>query len=157
MGDASHVNDVLNRIIPNVDSLFLNEQELAFITKVGNGPYQEQYPVKAGTLHAYKVVEMLYWLLETFGNDKTNPSSKNYNYRLQRIHFHCLTYHIVVSRGSDWSNLASGLAAGVKLAGRQSCNIGNEKFEHDKLEVRTSSTILLDKHIDKVYNFDQHK
>lgn len=55
---------------------------------------------------------MLYWLLETFGHDKSNPSSKNYNYRLQRIHFHCLTYHIVVSKGTDWSNLAAGLAAG---------------------------------------------
>ena len=136
--------------------MFINEQELAFISKVGNGPYQEQYPVKAGTLHAYKVVEMLYWLLETFGHDKSNPSAKNYNYRLQRIHFHCLTYHIVVSKGTDWSNLAAGLAAGAKVAGRHSCNIGNDRFDHDKLEVRSSSTILLDKHIDKVYQFDQH-
>lgn len=145
-------------MIPYVDSLFINEQELAFISKVGNGPYQEQYPVRAGTLHAYKVVEMLYWLLTTLGRDKSNPSSNNYNYRLQRIHFHCLTYHIIVSKGTDWSNLASGLAAGARLAGRQSCNIGGEQFDNDKLEVRSSSsTILLDKHIDKVYTFDQHK
>ncbi|KAI6217535.1 hypothetical protein M3Y95_01214000 [Aphelenchoides besseyi] len=156
MGDSSHVHEVLYRIIPYVDSLFINEQELAFISKVGNGPYQEQYPVRAGTLHAYKVVEMLNWLLTTLGHDRSNPAAKNYNYRLQRIHFHCLTYHIVVSRGTDWSNLAAGLAAGARLAGRQSCNIVNEREDHDKLEIRTSGTVLLDKQMDKVYQFNQY-
>lgn len=43
-----------------------------------------------------QVVEMLHWLLNTFGHDKTNPESKNYNYRLQRIYFSCLTFHISV-------------------------------------------------------------
>ncbi|KAI6216455.1 hypothetical protein M3Y99_01820700 [Aphelenchoides fujianensis] len=146
MGDSSHVHEVLYRIIPS----------LAFISKVGNGPYQEQYPVRAGTLHAHKVVEMLNWLINTLGHDRTNPNAKNYNYRLQRIHFHCLTYHIVVSRGTDWSNLAAGLAAGARLAGRQSCNMGNERVDTDKLEIRTSGTVLLDKQMDKVYTFNQH-
>ena len=100
---------------------------------------------------------MLYWLLTTFGNDRTRPESPNFKYRLQRIHFTCLTYHIVVSRGTDWSNLAAGLAAGARLAGRQSCNLHNYKGESDLLEVRTASRTLLDKKMDKVYEFDAHK
>lgn len=134
----------------------MNEQELTFLSKVGNGPYNEQYPVKSGALHVHKVVEMLYWLLSTFGHDRTNSESPAYNYRLQRIHFHCLTYHIAVSKGTDWSNLAAGLAAGAKLAGRQACNIRG-KDESDLLEIRTPSRTLLDKHQDKVYQFDSHE
>ena len=99
---------------------------------------------------------MLYWLLTTFGHDRTRPDAPNFNYRLQRIHFHCLTYHIVVSRGADWSNLAAGLAAGARLAGRQSCNLHSYKGESDLLEVRTASRTLLDKQLDKVYEFDAH-
>uniref|UniRef100_A0AC34QQ58 ADP-dependent glucokinase n=1 Tax=Panagrolaimus sp. JU765 TaxID=591449 RepID=A0AC34QQ58_9BILA len=155
MSEPTFANDILYRIIPYTDSIALNEQELTFLSKVGNGPYNEQYPVKSGALHVHKVVEMLYWLLSTFGHDRTNPESPAYNYRLQRIHFHCLTYHIVVSKGRDWSNLAAGLAAGAKLAGRQACNIRG-KDESDLLEIRTPSRTLLDKHQDKVYQFDPH-
>lgn len=156
MGDPTYATEVLHRIVPYVDSMSINEQELAFLTKVGNGPYTEQYPVRAGALHAYKVVEMLYWLLNTFGNDKSNPEAKNYNYRLQRIHFHCLTYHIVVSRGTDWSNLAAGLAAGGRLAGRYTCNMAGDRTDLEMLEVRTANTVLLDKLVNKVYQFNPH-
>uniref|UniRef100_A0A915E476 Uncharacterized protein n=1 Tax=Ditylenchus dipsaci TaxID=166011 RepID=A0A915E476_9BILA len=154
MGDASHVHDVLHRIIPYVDSLSINEQELAFLSKVGNGPYTEQYPVRV--LHAYKVVEMLHWLLTTYGHNKSNVESRNYNYRLQRIHFHCLTYHIMVNKGTDWTNLAAGLAAGARLAGRQACNMAHDRTDFDMVEIRSSSTVLLDKKIDKVYQFNAH-
>ena len=156
MSDPTFVNEVLYRIVPFADSLSLNEQELTFLSKIGNGPFTENYPVRSGALHVHKVVEMLYWLLSTFGNDRTRPESPNYKYRLQRIHFTCLTYHIVVSRGTDWSNLAAGLAAGARLAGRQSCNLHNYKGESDLLEVRTASRTLLDKQTDKVYEFDAH-
>jgi len=156
MSDPTFANEVLFRIIPYVDSIALNEEELTFLAKIGNGPYNEQYPVRSGALHVHKVVEILYWLLSTFGHNKASPDSPNYNYRLQRIHFHCLTYHIVVSKGTDWSNLAAGLAAGAKIAGRQSCNLEHSRGESDLLEIRTSSRTLLDKHQDKVYEFDQH-
>ena len=38
-----------------MDSLGINEQELTFLSKVGGGPFNERYPISAGTLHAYKV------------------------------------------------------------------------------------------------------
>nr|CAD2175662.1 unnamed protein product [Meloidogyne enterolobii]CAD2200723.1 unnamed protein product [Meloidogyne enterolobii] len=159
MPDANIADDILKRIIPNVDSLGINEQELTFLSRVGGGPFKEQYPISAGTLHAYKAVEMLYWLLSNYGHDRNNPESKNYNQRLQRIHFYSLTYHIMVSKGPDWSNLAAGLAAGARLAGRQSCNLAlssGRATDFDKLEIRSSQTVLLDKQVNKVFKFNPH-
>lgn len=62
-----------------------------------------------------------------------------------------------MSRGTDWTNLAAGLAAGARLAGRQSCDMGEHSYGQDKLEIRTGSQVLLDKQVDKVYQFNQHK
>ncbi|KAK6039736.1 hypothetical protein COOONC_22760 [Cooperia oncophora] len=154
LADATFMFDILHRIIPHVDSLGINEQELAFLSHVAGGPHMEEYPVQAGTVHAHKVVEMLDWLLRTFGRDRMNPNSKNYGYRLQRIHFQCLTYQMVVSSGNDWSNLASGLAASSRLAGRMACNLA--RMETDMLEVRTAPSFILDKKLGKMYHFHAH-
>uniref|UniRef100_A0A1I7WRI1 DDE_Tnp_1_7 domain-containing protein n=1 Tax=Heterorhabditis bacteriophora TaxID=37862 RepID=A0A1I7WRI1_HETBA len=106
----------------------------------------------------HKVVEMLDWLLRTFGRDRSNPKTKNYGYRLQRIHFHCLTYQLMVSAGTDWSNLAAGLAASARVAGRLSCSLGNQaRLETDLLEVRTAPSFIIDKKIGKMYNFNPHR
>ncbi|ETN69811.1 ADP-specific Phosphofructokinase/Glucokinase conserved region [Necator americanus] len=157
LADATFMFDILHRIIPHVDSLGINEQELAFLSHVAGGPHMEEYPVQAGTVHAHKVVEMLDWLLKTFGRDRMNPNSKNFGYRLQRIHFQCLTYQMVVSSGNDWSNLASGLAASSRLAGRMACNLVNQaRIETDLLEVRTAPSFILDKKLGKMYNFHAH-
>lgn len=156
MGNPDHVAEVLHRIVPHVDSLGLNEQELAFFSHVANGPYTDLYPVFPGAIHVYKVVEMLYWLLTKFGHDSTDPESKNYQYRLSRIHFHSLTFHLMVYKGTDWSNLASGLAAGAKVAARQSCKITND-LNTDNLEVRISKAHLLDKEIGKRYVFEPQR
>uniref|UniRef100_A0A1I7YMB6 ADP-dependent glucokinase n=1 Tax=Steinernema glaseri TaxID=37863 RepID=A0A1I7YMB6_9BILA len=158
LGDPVFALDLLDRIVGNVDSIGLNEQELTFLSNVGNGPYNDEYPVSGGSLHVYKVVEMLHWLISKYGQDRSNAESKNYNYRLQRIHFHCLTYHLIVSRGTDWSNLAAGLAAGARVAGRHSCNIPqSETLDSGLLEVRSGSTYLLDKTMKKTYVFDPHR
>ncbi|PIO74251.1 hypothetical protein TELCIR_03741, partial [Teladorsagia circumcincta] len=126
LADATFMFDILHRIIPHVDSLGINEQELAFLSHVAGGPHMEEYPVQAGTVHAHKVVEMLDWLLRTFGRDRMNPNSKNYGYRLQRIHFQCLTYQMVA------------------------------RMETDMLEVRTAPSFILDKKLGKMYHFHAH-
>lgn len=37
--------------------------------------------------------------------------------------------YLKVSSGNDWSNLASGLAASSRLAGRMACNLVNQVSE----------------------------
>ncbi|KAL3994811.1 ADP-specific Phosphofructokinase/Glucokinase conserved region family protein [Acanthocheilonema viteae] len=156
MGNPDHVADVLHRIVPHVDSLGLNEQELTFFSHVANGPYTDLYPVFPGAIHVYKVVDMLYWLLTKFGHNSTDPESKNYHYRLSRIHFYSLTFHLMVYKGTDWSNLASGLAAGAKVAARQSCKITDD-LHTDNLELRISKAPLLDKEVGKRYVFEPQR
>ncbi|KAK6054690.1 hypothetical protein COOONC_07806, partial [Cooperia oncophora] len=53
LADATFMFDILHRIIPHVDSLGINEQELAFLSHVAGGPHMEEYPVQAGTVHAH--------------------------------------------------------------------------------------------------------
>lgn len=43
------------QIVPHVDSLGLNEQELAFFSHIANGPYTDSYPVAPGAVHVHKV------------------------------------------------------------------------------------------------------
>lgn len=158
MADPSHAQNILEKVIPYVDSLGLNEQELTFLSKVGIGPHNERYPVVAGTLQPYKAVDMLAWLMKTFGHDRSNPEAKEYHHRLQRIHFYSLTYHIMVSRGPDWSNLAAGLAAGARIAGRHHCGLQKtNRMDSEVLEIRMSTvSYLLDRQINKVYQFNPH-
>jgi len=56
--------------------------------------------------------------------------------------------------------LAAGLAAGARLAGRQSCNLAlssGRATDFDKLEIRSSQTVLLDKQVNKVFKFNPHR
>ncbi|VDD90918.1 unnamed protein product [Enterobius vermicularis] len=156
IGDSDYVQEVLNRIIPHVDSLALNEQELAFFSHVANGPYADLYPMSPGAVHVHKVVEMIYWLITTYGFDKTDPTSRNYGYKLSRIHFHSLTFHLMVYRGTDWSNLAAGLAAGARVAARQACQASSDN-NMENVELRSSISFLLDKQLGKYYNFEPQK
>lgn len=61
-----------------------------------------------------------------------------------------------VYKGTDWSNLASGLAAGAKVAARQSCKITND-LHTDNLELRISKSHLLDKEVGKQYVFEPQR
>lgn len=60
-----------------------------------------------------------------------------------------------VYRGTDWSNLAAGLAAGARTAA-YSCNAARD-INTDNLELRTSLTHVLDREVGKMYNFEPHK
>lgn len=113
---------------------------------------------------------MLHWLLTTYGHEKSNPEAKNFSYRLQRIHFSSLTYHISVgfikkkiitqkkvNKGTDWSNLAAGLAAGARIAGRQACHMAKDRTDFDLVEIRTSNTVMLDRKVEKIYQFNPHR
>lgn len=153
-GDGSFILEVLYKVIPYIDSLGLTEQELALISHAAGGPFTEEYPVQAGTIHVHKVVDMLHWLLN-YGRHKKDSNGQKIGYRLQRIHFKCLTYHIVVSVGTDWSNLASGLAAGARIAGRQACGM-HYGLDTDLLELRSAQSYVLDKQQNKVYHFHAH-
>jgi len=146
---------VLVGINSNVDSLGFNEQEMSFMSQVGEGPFAEQFPIKSSSINAYKATEILDWLLTSFGRDKKDPDSKRISYRLQRIHFHSLTYHMSATRGPDWSNGAAALAAGARLAGKQACDgkgIAAEDLDPTTVELRIGQEVLLDQEKENNFN-----
>lgn len=55
IADTSHALDILTKIVPYVDSLSINDQELALLASVGNGPHVKQYPHGASLIHVHKV------------------------------------------------------------------------------------------------------
>ena len=102
---------VLTRVLlPLVDSVGLNEQELQFIAHSTNA-----YQLRDG-ISSFKAPEigyladLMYWMLTTYGG------------RLSRVHMHSLTYHIIAIASDKWENTISSVAAGARVAGLQACN-----------------------------------
>lgn len=158
MADREHGERVLEKIVPHIDSLGLNDQELAYISYVGKGPYSEEYGSPESDMnlnfHVYKTVELIYWLL--------NDLFKDYPLlELTRIHVHTLTYHVIAVKGADWLNSEAALAAGAKLAVSQACDFsaGVDISEHmmgETTVLKTNKTLLLDRRHNKEYRFDPY-
>lgn len=78
------------------------------------------------------MADSLDWLLQVFGKNERYGSVSS---RLTRIHFHCLTYHIIAAFPESWSNSLAATAAGSRAASRQACN--KEHLESIDVELRT--------------------
>jgi ADP-dependent glucokinase len=132
-----------------VDSLGLNEQELAFLSQSGGGPHTSLYAISPGEspLSVYvppmveRVVDSISWLLrEDWTNspdekdDETKPvpppsDNKPSFPRLRRVHFHTLGYHILgvrvnTSDSQAWTlkQLTSSVSAGAREGSRRACS-----------------------------------
>lgn len=96
----------------------MNEQELTFLSHAANGPHGEYFENIHGQPDIYKISDIILWILKTYGYSKENPS-----YKLTRVHFHCLTYHIIGIHPSAWKNNPSAVGAGTRIAGIQACDV----------------------------------
>ena len=117
-------------MFPCITSLGLNEQELAFVSRVLDAPHKDQLLRGDGQPDLTLVTDTLTWLLQTLGYSQSNHRS-----RLTRIHFHSLSFHLVATAAGVWLNSVEAVAAGAYAAGRQACD---HKFEPDQLEMRLS-------------------
>jgi ADP-dependent glucokinase len=105
------------QVFSKINSIGLNEQELAFISYVVGGPHTDLYE-SSSLPPVHKVIDIMSWIMTTFAHHpQTRPRS-----RLTRLHFHTLSYHIIAVLPSTWENLSSAVAAGTKQAGRLACN-----------------------------------
>merc|ERR1711881_831062 len=121
------MRDIANSIFPFADSIGLNEQELAFISLALGGPGVNdelgQWPPEIGLMS-----DIVDWLLHAFGGNTRRS-------RLTRVHFHCLTYHIIATLPNTWENSLVATAAGSRAASRQACD--NEHLTEHDVELRT--------------------
>lgn len=131
IGDKSFMKTIIDiNILHEINSLGLNEQELLFFSHAAeNGPHSNYFNEITGQPDILKVIDILEWILKTYGKSETNPKSQ-----LTRIHFHCLVFHIIVVKNDKiWLNSAAALMAGAKVASKQAggLDFNDHQNEHD--------------------------
>ncbi|XP_028814226.1 ADP-dependent glucokinase isoform X3 [Denticeps clupeoides] len=118
MTDKEYMSSIMQeQVIPIVNSIGLNEQELLFLSQAGSGPHAE-LETWNGVPDVGRVTDILLWVLEQHG--RTEPSSEA---DLSRIHFHTLAYHILATVEGYWGNQAAAVAAGARVASSQACGL----------------------------------
>ena len=132
-GNQCLYSTFLFKVFPRITSLGLNEQELAFISRVLTAPRHDELMRDDGQPDLTVVTDTLTWLLQTSGHSKSNARS-----RLTRIHFHSLSFHLIATEAGVWLNSIEAVAAGAFIASRQACE---HKFEPDQLEMRLSQEL----------------
>ena len=93
---------------------------------MGGGPHPDLNQHGAPDLH--KVIDILTWLLQTYG-----PSTAHPDQLLTRIHFHSLTFHVIGTMASRWGNQQAAVAASARVAGQQACDTQNMQPEYFKM------------------------
>ena len=135
IGSLELVGKVLTTLLPHLTSLGLNEQELKSALQAGGGPPEllvDMDPPEVGI-----VADMMLWLLTKYGNvDGGNPQS-----RLSRVHFHCLTFHVVAHARGTWTNANTSVFRGAEMAGRQAC--ADEAIVPSKMQLRIPRAFYL--------------
>ncbi|KAL8581110.1 hypothetical protein ACOMHN_033558 [Nucella lapillus] len=119
MANANCMRSILEKVLPEVTSLGLNEQELTFTYLAMGGVHSDQLHRWEGQPPIHIMGDLCHWLLDTFA--RSHPARPHS--RLTRLHFHSLTFHIVGVHRSHWSNLESAAMAGARIAGLQACGI----------------------------------
>ncbi|GFS18886.1 ADP-dependent glucokinase [Elysia marginata] len=127
MANRDFVKQIAEKVLPSINSLGLNEQELVYVSKSCGGPHADLFDHEShGQPDIHKISDILLWLMKTFGAGSAGGKGES---RLSRIHFHSLTYHIIAVVESDWSNTEGAVAAGAQIAGLQACDIPYLKAE----------------------------
>ncbi|XP_051547778.1 ADP-dependent glucokinase-like isoform X1 [Myxocyprinus asiaticus] len=118
MTDRDYMNRILQQqVMPIVNSIGLNEQELLFLAQSGGGPHGDLASWN-GIPDVGRVSDIILWVLEQHG--RADPESKA---DLTRIHFHTLAYHILATVDGHWGNQVAAVAAGARVASSQACGL----------------------------------
>ena len=128
IGDLTYLHDLGEIIFSRIDSLGLNEQELVSLAKSSGASFNfSSVPAKPGVP---VVSDLLHWLVQTHSS-LGRPGSL-----LSRVHFHTLSFHIIVTlqEGGRWGNSVSAVLAGAQVAGLQACNLPD--FDPPQFEIR---------------------
>lgn len=132
IGNLQFMSHLAEEVLPHVDSLGLNEQELLSIAKSQRTDFNfTEIGPKPSIPDAG---DILYWLFERYSSIDRNNS------RLTRIHFHSLTYHILVTpkdrlKGSLWENSLNAVLEGSKIASIQACQTDTIKNSLHELQI----------------------
>lgn len=144
IGNLEFIRTLSDQVFPLVDSLGLNEQELAtmFTSLGGKGLEMSSLTSKIPSVNA--VASALEFILTKYN---TMATANHIRGGLSRIHFHSLTYHMIVKvvtpqkkkkKNSSmlWKNTVASIAGGSLAATLRACNISSaEDMSYEKGEV----------------------
>jgi len=134
IGDASLLDDIVNQILPHVDSIGLNEQELASLFDVLDSKHLDLKHESLGdSVPDVAIVSLA--IEHIFTSIPRGTRSLN------RLHFHCLGYHIIAQTNHGmkrWPNPASAVAAGSIKASERACNSTDLTDQQISLQMPTS-------------------
>ncbi|XP_058854513.1 ADP-dependent glucokinase-like isoform X1 [Acipenser ruthenus] len=129
MTDTDYMNSIMQeQVLPIVNSIGLNEQELLFISQAGLGPHS-QLPSWSSIPDVGQVSDILLWILKQHGRTDLESEAD-----LTRIHFHTLTYHILATVDGFWANQVSAVSAGARVAGSQAC--GTQEIDVNRVVLK---------------------
>lgn len=129
MTDTDYMNSIMQeQVLPIVNSIGLNEQELLFISQAGLGPHS-QLPSWSGVPDVGQVSDILLWILKQHGRTDLESEAD-----LTRIHFHTLAYHILATVDGFWANQVSAVSAGARVAGSQAC--GTQEIDVNRVVLK---------------------
>ncbi|XP_063053832.1 ADP-dependent glucokinase isoform X2 [Engraulis encrasicolus] len=129
MTDPDYMATIMQEVIPIVNSIGLNEQELLFFSQAGRGPHSELSSWN-GSPDVGRVSDILLWILEQHGRSDPNSEAD-----LTRIHFHTLSYHILATVDGYWGNQVAAVAAGARVASCQACGV--QAVDVDKVVLKS--------------------
>ncbi|MGH0115364.1 UNVERIFIED_CONTAM: hypothetical protein FKN15_006792 [Acipenser sinensis] len=128
MTDTDYMNSIMQEVLPIVNSIGLNEQELLFISQAGMGPHS-QLLSWSGVPDVGQVSDILLWILKQHGRTDLESEAD-----LTRIHFHTLAYHILATVDGFWANQVSAVSAGARVAGSQAC--GTQEIDVNRVVLK---------------------
>jgi len=128
IADLHFLAELGNTILPHVNSMGLNEQELGFLYLSIGGDINDQNQInKIKRDFKDPTVETIASAI-SFIFSPVESISKNSHRPFGRIHFHSLKYHIVAQKtGTGWESGDESVAAGTLTASVQSCQFDNNK------------------------------
>lgn len=135
MADLDFIRTVAERILPVINSIGLNEQELWLLCSSMSGPHcvvngqsvELEGPPSTGIAN-----DIIYWILDKYSASKYRQS------RFDRIHFHTLTHHTVATlHSSRWLSRHASVAAGVRTASTQACGDYSVQPSNVNLHLKT--------------------
>lgn len=137
VGEAAFLGQLAASVLPRVDSLGLNEQELGDLCASLDS---DDTPVDTAPFATAPRELVLDALARVFRNADRLASSESDARKLTRIHFHYLTYHVIATRGDAWQHTREAIAAGSFAATTQACDFGlrAERFKERAIELRVT-------------------
>ncbi len=125
VGSLDFFKNLADALLPNIESLGLNEQELVSLAASCGAPFNfDAMPSKPNVA---MISDLLHWLMTTYSSSYRSRSV------LSRVHLHSLSFHIIaVIHDSPWRNSRDSVMAGAREAGLQACD--STKFTFTKFK-----------------------